>query len=176
MLFKKTKIKDVYIIELEEKVDDRGYNARVYSLDQIRKYAKDFSIEQINRVMTLRKGIIRGIHMQKDPMSEDKLVQCIKGSIFDVVVDLRRDSKTYGESIGEEISSENNKMILLPKGCAHGFQTLKNNTIVQYAVSQCYSPSHELGLRWNDPMLKIEWPIKKLIVSKKDASWPNFPL
>jgi len=111
--------------------------------------------------------------MQKFPKSEDKLIQCIKGSIFDVVIDLRPDSKTYGKWIGVVLEA-NQKMIFVPKGCAHGFQALENDTIIQYPASEYYSPRHEIGIRWNDPYFKIKWPLKKIQVSKKDASWPNF--
>ena len=123
--------------------------------------------------MSLTKGAIRGIHMQKAPKSEDKLIQCIKGAIFDVIVDLRLGSKTYGKLIGE-ILYENKKMMYVPKGCAHGFQALEENTIIQYPVSQYYTPNYEMGIRWNDPFFNIKWPVKNVTVSEKDSAWPDF--
>ena len=111
----------------------------------------------------------------KPPKSEDKLIQCIKGSIFDVVIDLRNNSKTYGQWMGK-VMDTNSKMLLVPKGCAHGFQALEDNTIIQYPVSEYYSPKDEMGVRWNDPLFHIKWPIKKVIVSEKDSKWPNFIL
>ena len=176
MIFKRTKIQGVYIIELEQKIDERGYFARVFSKDQFKKHSANFSVIQINRAMSLKRGIIRGLHMQKRPKAEDKLTQCLSGSIFDVAVDLRKNSKTYGQYVSDLISSDNKKMMLIPKGCAHGFQALENNTVVQYCVSQYYSPKYEVGVRWDDPSLNIPWPIKKALVSKKDANWPLLSL
>lgn len=174
MIFKETKIAGVYIIETEAIIDERGYFERIFSLNEFEKHGIEFPIVQINRSVSKEKGIIRGIHMQRAPQSEDKLTQCLEGAVFDVAVDLRKESKTYGQWVGEMISNENKKMMFIPKGCARGFQALEDNSIVQYAVSQYYSPQDEIGMRWDDPHFKIAWPIKKAIVSEKDAGWPSF--
>lgn len=174
MVFRETKIAGVYIIETEEIMDERGFFERIFSLDEFEKHGIKFPIVQINGSLSKKKGIIRGIHMQRAPYTEDKFTQCLEGAIFDVAVDLRKESKTYGQWIGEVISNANKKMMLIPKGCARGFQALEDNSIVQYAVSQYYSPQNEMGIRWNDPYFKISWPIQKATVSKKDAAWPLF--
>lgn len=176
MIFRKTKIEGVYVIEPEPKTDERGYFQRVYDIKEFKGYGIDFKIVQVNNAMSLRKGTIRGPHMQKSPNSEDKLMQCIKGSIFDVSIDFRRKSSTFGEWISNLLTDENKKMVFVPKGIMHGYQVLEDDTVVQYPVSQFYSPYDVIGIRWDDPFFKIEWPIKDVIVSKIDKSWPLFSL
>ena len=175
MIFTKTKIDGVVIVEMEPKKDKRGYFQRIYDDNEFKKAGINFKFVQVNQSMSFNKGAIRGIHMQKSPKSEDKLIQCINGSIFDVVIDLRLESKTYGKWFGI-ILLANKKMIYVPKGCAHGFQALENNTIIQYPDSQYYTPIYEIGIRWNDPFFNIKWPIKKAILSEKDTRWPDFIL
>lgn len=169
-------IHGAYIIELELKTDRRGYFTRVFSLDLIRKFNPEFSIVQINQSLSKRRGMIRGLHMQENPKGEAKIMQCIRGEAYDVIVDLRRGSPTYGKWHGTVISEKNRKMIFVPKGCAHGFQAMVDNTIVQYPVSEFYSPKHEMGLRWDDPAIRIKWPIKNAIVSDKDKKWHGIVL
>lgn len=176
MIFTKTKIKGIYVVEPEPKKDERGYFQRIYDINEFRDHSIDFKIVQVNQAMSLKKGTIRGPHMQKAPNSDDKLMQCIKGSIFDVSIDFRRESSTFGQWVGNMVSEENKKMIFIPKGIMHGYQVLEDNTVVQYPVSQFYSPQDVIGIRWDDPFFKIEWPIKDVIVSKKDKSWPPFSL
>ena len=172
MKFTKTKIKGVYIITPEPREDSRGYFTRVFAKEELKKIGIDFSIVHINRSLTVDKGTIRGIHYQKAPREEDKIIQCLSGKIFDVALDLRRNSRTFGQWISQVLDSKNKKMLLLPKGCAHGFQTLEKNTIVEYFVTEYYAPYSELGIRYNDPFFNIDWPIKNAIVSEKDANWP----
>ena len=171
MKFTKTKIEGVYIIELEPREDSRGYFARVFAKEELEKTGIDFSVVHINRSLTVDKGTIRGMHLQKKPMEEDKIIQCLQGKIFDVALDLRSSSKTFGQWVGETIDPQNKKMLLVPKGCAHGFQTLERNTVVEYFVTQYYAPDFEEGIRYNDPMFKIKWPIKNAILSDKDKTW-----
>jgi len=173
MIFTKSKIDGVIIVTLKPKTDERGYFQRIYDAAEFKKQEISLGIVQINQSMSVSKGTIRGLHMQKSPKPEDKLIQCIKGSIFDVVIDLRSRSKTYGQWLGKVLEA-NKEMIFVPKGCAHGFQALENNTIVQYSTSEYYSPEYETGIRWNDPFFGIEWPLKKAIVSEKDSSWSDF--
>lgn len=176
MIFTKTKIEVVYVVEPEPKTDERGYFQRMYCVNEFADQGIDFKIVQVNQVMSLKKGTIRGPHMQKSPNSEDKLMQCIKGSVFDVSIDFRKESPTFGQWVGNLLSEENKKMVFIPKGIMHGYQVLENNTVVQYPVSQFYSPYDVVGIRWNDPFFKIEWPIKNVIISKIDKSWPLFSL
>ena len=174
MKITQTKIKGVYIIEPQPREDSRGYFARVFAKEELKKAGVDFSIVHINRSKTKEVGTIRGIHYQKFPHQEDKIIQCLEGKIFDIAVDLRQDSKTYGQWVGEILDPENRKMLLVPKGCGHAFQTLKEDTVVEYFVTQYYAPDFESGIRYNDPFFKIDWPIKKAIVSEKDGNWPDF--
>jgi len=175
MIFTETEISGVYVIKPQSKNDHRGYFERIYCLDEFNREKIDFKIVQINRSLSFSKGAIRGIHMQKSPKSEDKLISCIQGSVFDVVIDLRKDSKTFGKWIGNTLSSGNKKMVFIPKGVAHGTQSLENNTVIQYPVSEFYSPDHAIGIRWNDPYFKISWPIREnVVVSDIDAGWQLF--
>lgn len=171
MIIEKTKIEGVYVITLEPRSDERGYFSRIFAKEEFQEQGITFNIVHVNRSLTITKGMIRGLHYQITPKQEDKLVQCLQGSIFDVALDLRRSSKTYGQWVGEVLSAENKKMLLVPKGCAHGFQSLEKNCLVEYFVTQKYAPKHERGVRWNDPSFKISWPINKAITSEKDGKW-----
>lgn len=172
MKFKKTKINGLYIIEPELEIDQRGYFGRIFCQKELTKAGLNFKVAQINRSLSRRRGIIRGLHFQKPPKSEDKIIQCIKGAIYDVAVDLRSYSKTFGQWVGQILSEENKKMLFIPKGFAHGFQSLKDNSEVLYFVSEFYSPKHQSGVRWNDPFLNIKWPIKNPFLLERDKNWP----
>lgn len=176
MIFTKTKIEGIYIVEPEPRIDDRGYFQRMYCINEFADQRIDFKIVQVNQAMSLKKGTIRGPHMQKPPRSEDKLTQCTKGSIFDVSIDFRKESPTFGQWVGNMISEKNKKMVFIPKGIMHGYQVLEDDTVVQYPVSQFYSPQNVIGIRWDDPFFKIQWPIKEVIISEIDKSWPLFSL
>jgi len=172
MKFIETKIKDLYIIEPELKQDERGYFARVFCKEELEGIGFDFSIVQINKSLNKKSGMIRGMHFQKYPRSEDKIVQCIKGAIYDVAVDLREDSSTYGEWVSVDLSEENKKMFLIPKGFAHGFQSLKDDSEILYFLSEFYSPDYQGGIRFDDPFLNIEWPIENPFLLERDRNWP----
>ncbi len=174
MIITPTKIEGVFIIEPEPREDVRGYFARVFAKDELEKAGVNFSIVHINRSLTIEKGTIRGMHYQIEPMQEDKIVQCLQGKIFDVALDLRKESKTFGQWVGQILDPGNKKMLLLPKGCAHGFQTLEENAVVEYFVTEYYAPEFENGIRYNDPRFGIAWPIKDAVLSEKDANWPDF--
>ncbi len=176
MIFTKTKIEGIYVVEPDPKTDERGYFQRVYDINEFKDHSIDFKIVQVNQAMSLRKGTIRGPHMQKAPNSEDKLMQCVKGSIFDVSIDFRKESPTFGQWVSNILTEMNKKMVFIPKGIMHGYQVLEDNTVVQYPVSQFYSPDDVIGIRWDDPFFKIEWPIKDVITSKIDKTWPLFSL
>ena len=172
MIFRPTQLKKVYIIEQEPHNDERGYFARIFCKEELAKAGIMFDVVQVSHSLTKEKGTIRGMHFQKEPKSEDKIVQCLRGKIYDVVVDLRRDSSTYGQWIAEELSEDNKKILFIPKGCAHGFQTLTDSCLVQYFMDEFYSSEHASGVRWDDPFFGITWPVKEPILSPQDAQWP----
>lgn len=168
----KTKIKDLFVIELEPKIDERGYFVRTFCADELKKSGIKFNIVQANQSLTKRKGTIRGMHYQLKPKSDGKIVQCLMGRIYDVAIDLRPKSPTYKKWFGIELSGDGNKILLIPKGFAHGFQTLTNDCFMQYLMSEFYSLSYYRGVRWNDPAFKIKWPIANPHVSEQDSKWP----
>jgi dTDP-4-dehydrorhamnose 3,5-epimerase len=171
MIIRETKLKGLYIIELEPKNDERGYFARVFCEEELKKNSLQFNIVQINQTLTKKKGTVRGMHFQRPPKAEHKIVQCLKGSIFDVAIDLRKNSPTYGQWIAEKLTADNKKIFLIPKGFAHGFQTLTDNCEVQYLMSEFYSPEQASGVHWKDPFFNIQWPIKNPILSERDRMW-----
>lgn len=172
MIFRKTKIDGLCLIEPELKIDERGWFARFFCGDELAGAGINFNVAQISRSLTAKKGTIRGMHFQKEPKAEDKIIQCLRGAVFDVVVDLRKHSPTYGKWVAEELSGSNKMMIYVGKGFAHGFQTLTDNCEMQYFVSEFYSPEHSSGVRWDDPFFGISWPIDNSLLSEKDRKWP----
>lgn len=172
MIFCKTKIEGVYIIEPELKTDERGYFARVFDKEEFAKEGLFFDIVQASQSFTKKKGTVRGMHFQGEPRSEVKIVQCLKGAIYDVAVDMREDSKTYGQWVSAELTEDNKKMFLIPKGCAHGFQTLTDNCLLQYFMSEFYSKDYVRGFFYNDPFFNIKWPKKVSVISERDKNWP----
>lgn len=172
MKFKETKIKGLYIIEPSTSVDERGCFTRLFCEEEFKKAGLAFKIVQVNQSITKKKGTIRGMHFQKPPKAEDKIVQCIRGAIYDVAIDLRKNSPTFGKWESIELTEENKKMFLIPKGFAHGFQSLANNCELLYFMSGFYYPSYSSGVRWNDQFFNIKWPIEHPILSEKDKNWP----
>ncbi len=172
MFFRKTGLEGVYVIEPELKTDGRGFFTRTFCKKELAEKGIDFTIAQMNQSLTKRKGAVRGMHYQKDLKAEDKIVSCLKGRVYDVAVDLRRDSPTYGKFAAQELSEENKLMMYIPKGLAHGFQTLANGCVMQYLMTEYYSPEHSSGARWDDPLFGIRWPLKVTDMSEKDKSWP----
>ncbi|MCF8009655.1 MAG: dTDP-4-dehydrorhamnose 3,5-epimerase [Halanaerobiales bacterium] len=164
----KTKIKDLLIIEPLIHRDSRGWFTETYSKREFESYGIFIDFVQFNHSMSKKKGTLRGLHFQEVPKTQTKLVRCTKGAILDVAVDLRESSKTYGEWVSVELTSDNKKQFLIPKGFAHGFVTLKNNTEVQYQVDEYYSPKHEKTIRYDDPDISIFWNVEEPILSKKD--------
>ncbi|OME70383.1 dTDP-4-dehydrorhamnose 3,5-epimerase [Paenibacillus sp. FSL A5-0031] len=168
----KTKLSGVYLIEPVVHVDSRGFFMEIYNKNSFEKFGLDYSYVQDNFSSSDRKGTIRGMHYQMNPKAQTKLISVIEGEIFDVVVDIRRNSPTFGQWVGEVLSSENKRQILVPSGFAHGFCTLKVKTQVHYKVDEYYSPENDRGIRWNDPEIGIEWPTLEPILSKKDEALP----
>nr|WP_297474155.1 dTDP-4-dehydrorhamnose 3,5-epimerase [Persephonella sp.] len=174
--FVKTDIPDVVLIEPKVFGDDRGFFMEFYKKSDFEKAGIDTDFVQDNHSRSI-KGVLRGLHYQKEPFSQGKLVRCIKGSIFDVAVDIRKGSPTFGRWVGFELSEENKYMLWIPKGFAHGFLTLSDEAEVIYKVSGAeYSPQHEAGIIWNDKDLNINWPldqIEDVLLSEKDKKLPS---
>jgi len=174
MTFKETKLQGAYIIEPEMLIDERGAFARTFCRKDFESHGLNGNISQCSISLNTRKYTLRGMHYQKTPCAEAKLVRCSRGVIYDVIVDLREDSLTFKQWTSVEISAENRKMVYVPVDFAHGFQTLADDTEVIYQMSEFYSPSHADGFRWNDPSFKIKWPSDNFIISSKDQSYPDF--
>ncbi len=173
MIFQTTKLKGVYVVEWEPKGDERGFFGRNFAKEEFAAQGIEYNIVHINRSFNRDKGTTRGFHIQLPPKAEDKLMQCIRGRIYDVVLDLRKNSPTYGEWVSVELTEDNRKMILVPKGCANGIQTMEDNSALQYFVTEVYSAEHERGVRFNDPAFKVKWPsATPSVISEKDANWP----
>ena len=170
MKFYETELKGAYIIELEKFEDERGFFTRVWDKKIMQDQGLKSDLVQMSFSFSKKKGTLRGMHFQKEPFQEVKIVKCIQGKIFDVVIDLRVESRTYKKWFGVELSADKQKMIYVPEGFAHGFQTLEENTHVLYQMSNWFSPEHEKGIRWDDKDFNIKWPITDLIISKKDLS------
>jgi len=177
----KTKIEDVLIIEPKVFGDERGFFVETFNLERYKETGIDWEFVQDNLSSSM-KGVLRGLHFQKDPFAQGKLVQVIKGKVLDVAVDIRKNSSTFGQYISVELSGENKKQLWIAPGMAHGFLALENDTIFSYKCTNLYNPTAEGGLLWNDKDLNIDWKleengIKDPIVSEKDAknvSWQEF--
>ena len=167
-------IPGVWLIEPDLLEDDRGFFTRLFCRDELAGWGADFSIAQVNLSGSRGRGTLRGMHFQKQPYAEDKLVRALTGAIFDVAVDLRPGSPAFGCWAGFELSAENRRSLLVPKGCAHGYLTLADDTETLYLNSFPYRPEAEGGLRWNDPFIKIDWPFEPLVISPKDRAWPDY--
>jgi dTDP-4-dehydrorhamnose 3,5-epimerase len=174
MIFSKTRISGAYVIELEKNKDMRGFFARTWDTKEFRKFGLNPKIAQCSVSFNKKKGTIRGMHYQVYPYEEDKLVRCTKGKIFDVIIDLRPKSGTFKKWFGVELSDKNYKMLYTPRGVAHGFQTLEDNTEVFYQISEFFMSKYSRGIKWNDEAFRIKWPLKPTIISKKDRSYDLF--
>lgn len=175
MKFRETPVQGAFLVESEPFSDDRGYFMRAFCGEEFRNAGIDFNGVQANLAGSRSRGTLRGLHYQTSPHEEAKLVRCIRGSIFDVVVDIRPDSPSKGKWYGAELSATNHSMLYVPPGCAHGYQSLQDNSEVYYLVSEYYTPGAEQGIRWDDPGFAIDWPIKEnVILSDKDKVWPDF--
>lgn len=172
MIFHRTDLKDAWLIELELRGDQRGYFARTMCREEFSKHDITSEFVQQNTSFSTQKGTLRGLHYQVPPYTEAKLVRCIRGSIADVIVDLRADSPSYLQYHLFELTEANRRQLYVPPGFAHGFQTLSDNVEVCYLVSSPYQPQAERGLRYDDDRLGIEWPVPVTVLSDKDASWP----
>ena len=172
----KTKLEGAFIIDLEKTEDERGFFSNVWNKKIFQKNNLNTDITELNMAFNKKKGTIRGLHYQSAPYEGAKLVGCTSGRIWDVTLDLRPDSKTFKEWYGVELSSDNCKADYVPEGCAHGYQTLEDNSEVFYLNSQNYNPDFEKGINYLDPVFNIPFPLKVTTISKKDSSWKPFKL
>jgi dTDP-4-dehydrorhamnose 3,5-epimerase len=172
MRFKETRVFGARVIDPSPHADERGRFLRAWCAREFSEQGIDFLPVQANMGFSLRKGTIRGMHLQMAPALEAKLIRCTRGSMFDVVLDLRPNSASYGMWHGEELSAENGRMLYVPEHCAHGYQTLEDHTEMYYMTSQFYTPSAACGVRFDDPAFGIKWPLPATAVSEQDRSWP----
>jgi dTDP-4-dehydrorhamnose 3,5-epimerase len=161
-----------YVIDLEPFIDERGLFVRTFCLNEFAAIGFSKQIVQINHSITRQKGTIRGMHYQVPPACEIKIIRCIQGSVYDVMVDIRRDSPTFMQWYAVKLSKDNMCMVYIPEGFAHGFQALTDNVELIYHHTEYYSPEYELGLRFDDPTLALNWPLKAVAISPRDQSYP----
>ena len=175
MKFIKTKIQDLIILEPTVFVDKRGYFLESYNDNKFKEIVGEVSFVQENESKSL-KGVLRGLHFQKPPFDQAKLVRCVEGKVLDVAVDIRNGSNTYGQYITIELSGENKKQLYIPRGFAHGFLVLSESAIFSYKVDNIYAPNYDAGIFWNDPILNIPWGIdeNEILISEKDSNLPFF--
>jgi len=173
MKFLRTEFEDLFILESDKKHDMRGFFSRVFDKNEFKRNGIESNFLQLNFSYNKKRGTLRGMHYQKKPYEEVRIIHCTKGKIFDVSIDLRPKSQTYLKWFGMELSELDHKMMYIPKGFAHGFQTLKNDTEVFYQISTEYKPDYSMGVKWNDEVFKIKWPLKPTIISKKDRMFKS---
>jgi dTDP-4-dehydrorhamnose 3,5-epimerase len=174
MIFTETAIPGAFVIELEKREDERGFFARAFCENEFSAHGLSSRLVQVNNSLSRIKGTLRGMHYQLAPKAETKLVRCIRGTLLDVILDIRKGSPTFGRSYGAELSAENRRMMYVPKGFAHGFITLEDDTEALYFVDEFYGPAAERSIRWNDPRFKIEWPQQPTVMSDKDRDQKDF--
>jgi len=174
MIFTPTPLPGAYLIDLEKRGDDRGFFARVFCEKEFINHGLQTRYVQVNNSLSAPKGTMRGMHYQLAPKAETKLVRCVRGGLYDVILDLRPDSPTFGRSFGAELTAENRRMMYVPKGFAHGFVTLMDHTEAFYFADEFYAPDHERGVRWDDPKFAISWPMAPIVLSEKDTKLRDF--
>jgi dTDP-4-dehydrorhamnose 3,5-epimerase len=174
VFFRETKLPGAFVIELQKQEDERGFFARSWCHKEFEAHGLNPRMVQCNVSFNKVKGTLRGMHYQVHPCAEAKLVRCTRGAIYDVIVDLRRESPSYKQHLSEILSSNNYKALFIPEGFAHGFQTLEDNSEVFYQMSEFYSPEHQRGLRYNDPAFEVSWPIEATVISDRDRNYENF--
>ena len=176
MIFRPTELAGAYVIDPERLEDARGFFARTWCQREFREHGLNAALVQCSVSFNRVKGTWRGMHYQQAPHEEAKLVRCTRGAICDVIVDLRRDSATFGRHVMVELSAESRRMLYIPERFAHGFQTLEDDTEVLYQMSQFYEPESARGFRWNDPAFAIALPLPVSVVSERDRAYPDFEL
>jgi len=175
VIFTETELPGAFLIDLERREDERGFFARTWCANELAEHGLNPRAVQANTSWNPRQGTLRGMHFQRSPHAEVKIVRCTQGAIHDVIIDLREDSAAYKQWIGVDLSAENRRAFYIPEGFAHGFQTLVPDCEIHYLVTEFYTPTAEGGVRWDDPAFGIQWPdAGNAFVSPKDAAWPDF--
>jgi dTDP-4-dehydrorhamnose 3,5-epimerase len=174
MIFIETNLRGAYLIEPEKLEDKRGFFARSFCVKEFKKHGLNPRLVQCNISFNAKEGTLRGMHYQKAPCAEAKLVRCTRGALHDVIVDLRPDSPTFKVHFGIQLDESNRLMLYIPEGFAHGFITMKDNSEIFYQMSEFYSPQHAAGFRWNDPSFGIQWPTEIQVISERDRTYPDF--
>jgi dTDP-4-dehydrorhamnose 3,5-epimerase len=177
MIFQETELRGAFLIGMEPIGDKRGFFARAWCQREFEEHGLITHFVQANITFSPQRGTLRGMHYQIAPHQEVKLVRCTQGATYDVIIDLRPESPTYGRWLGSELTADNRKMVYIPAGFAHGYQILVDGSEVFYQVGQFYAPEYERGIRWDDPAFGIEWPLDgPLVLSQKDRNWPDYEL
>lgn len=174
LIFTETKLSGAFIIDVEKISDERGFFARVWDKNIFEKNTLNINLVQCNISFNKKRGTVRGMHYQEHPYQEAKLIRCTKGSVYEVMIDLRKDSKTYRKWESVELHSDQHRMLYVPEGFALGFQTLEDDTELFYQMSQFYMPGFSRGIRWNDESFRIKWPLEVTVISKKDMLYSDF--
>jgi len=172
MIFTPTELRGAYVLDIEPRADARGFFARTWCLRELEAHGLNTIVAQANTAVSPRKGTLRGMHFQEAPYAEVKLVRCTRGAVWDVIVDLRPESSTYRQWLGMELTADNHRMLYVPEGFAHGYQTLSDDTELWYQASQFYAPAAARGVRYDDPALGIRWPLTVTMISDADHGWP----
>lgn len=173
MQFTETRIPGAYIIDTDCFADERGFFALTWARDEFVAQGLNPYLAQCNLSYNHRTGTVRGMHWQAPPHAETKLVRCVRGGIYDVIVDIRNDSPAYLRWVGVELTAENRRALYIPEGCAHGFQTMEDATEVFYMITEQYTPDAARGMRWNDPAIGVTWPREVAVISERDAQYPD---
>jgi dTDP-4-dehydrorhamnose 3,5-epimerase len=174
VIFLPTALPGAFVVEMEKREDARGFFARSWCVREFEEHGLNPRLVQCNVSLNRAKGTLRGMHYQVAPFAEAKLVRCPRGAIHDVILDLRPDSPAYLGHVAVELSDANHRMLYVPEGCAHGFQTLADDTEVFYQMSEFYSPEHARGVRWDDPAFGLPWPSDERIIADRDRAYPDF--
>jgi dTDP-4-dehydrorhamnose 3,5-epimerase len=172
MIFHESPLKGAFLVDLDRKEDNRGFFARAFCAKEFEQHGIPGRMVQANMSFNFKRGTVRGMHYQVAPASEPKFIRCIRGAIWDVIIDMRPDSPTYRQHFGVELSAENRRAIYIPNLFAHGNQALTDEAELLYLVGEFYTPNCERGVRYDDPAIGIKWPIPVTVVSEKDQSWP----
>lgn len=175
MEFKETKLKGAFLVRQKKIADERGFFARAWCQDEFRQQGLNPQMLQLNTGFSHRAGTLRGMHYQEAPHAEAKFIRCTRGAVYDVIVDLRRDSPTHGEWVGVELTADEGTMLYAPEGFAHGYQTLADNAEIYYMTTALYAPHAAKGVRYDDPAFGIVWPIAVTVISAQDRNWPDYP-
>ncbi len=174
MIFSETAIPGVVLVELERLEDERGFFARSFCAEEFAARGLVANIVQANLAYNARRGTLRGLHYQANPAPESKLVHCTRGAVFDVAIDLRPESATYCSWTGHQLDARGHRALYIPEGCAHGLLTLEDDSEVSYLMGAAYAPELARGVRWNDPVFAIDWPFEPVVISERDAGFPDF--